>query len=82
MKGEIKLNNYSYAYPVNRNPNVRTLVNDSIGGKVTALPAEPKLAMAYVPFQTTLTTYDEMKGLKAGTLFPCLNLPFLGSGTR
>lgn len=49
---------------------------------VTPLPADPVPAMAYVPFQTDTSTYDEMQALACGTLYPCLNKPFKGSGAR
>lgn len=49
---------------------------------VTPLPADPVVAMAYIVFQSDTTTYDEMKALSCGTLFPVLNKPFLGSGVR
>lgn len=74
------MNNFSYAYPTKQGH--LGFAKEGFGVKMTALPEKPKLAMAYVPFQTSLDTYDEMKGLKAGTLFPCLDKPFLGSGKR
>ena len=49
---------------------------------ITPLPENPVVAMAYVPFQTDSTTFDEMQALACGTLFPSLNKPFLGSGAR
>ena len=49
---------------------------------VSALPKDPVVAMAYVPMQTDTDTYDEVKALACGTLFPCLNKPFKGSGNR
>ena len=49
---------------------------------MTPLPENPVVAMAYVPFQTDSTTFDEMQALACGTLFPSLNKPFLGSGAR
>ena len=49
-------------------------------GNPTSFPEEYSLAMAYVPFQTDLTIYDDMQALEVGTLFPVLNKPFLGSG--
>lgn len=51
-------------------------------GFTKTLPENPVVAMAYVPFQTDMTTYDEMKALKAGTLFPVLDKPFVGRGAR
>ena len=48
----------------------------------TALPANPVVAMAYVPMQTDTAVYDEFNALVCGTLFPCLNKPFKGSGSR
>lgn len=76
------MNNYSYAYPGPRNHSSIGKQYDSIIGKTTALPENPVPAMSYVPFQTTFSTYDEAKALKVGTLFPCLDKPFLGSGAR
>lgn len=78
------MNNYSYAYPTNRSQIgfAKATTYDNTVGKVTTLPENPMLAMAYVPFQTNFETYDEAKGFKAGTLFPSLDKPFFGSGTR
>jgi hypothetical protein len=36
------------------------------------------LAMAYVPWQTWNKTYDLDKALQTGTIFPCLDKPFMG----
>lgn len=52
------------------------------GGTTTALPENPVPAMAYVPFQTDTTTFDEVKAFKVGTLFCVLDKPFLGRGIR
>lgn len=40
---------------------------------VEAMP----LAMSYVPWQRFRETYEPCKGLRAGTIFPELYLPFL-----
>ena len=40
--------------------------------------SDAPLAMAYVPFQIWNKTYDLDKALQAGTLFPCLDKPFMG----
>lgn len=42
------------------------------------LPRNTVYAMAYVPFQQWSEVYSAEKGLCAGTLFPCLDLPFMG----
>ena len=36
------------------------------------------LAMAYVPWQIWNETYELDKALHTGTLFPCLDKPFMG----
>lgn len=36
------------------------------------------LGIGYVPWQQWRKTYDFCEGLSNGTIFPCLNLPFLG----
>lgn len=38
----------------------------------------PPLAMAYVPWQVWNETYELDKALHVGTLFPCLDKPFMG----
>ncbi|MEL7656619.1 MAG: spore coat associated protein CotJA [Bacillota bacterium] len=38
------------------------------------------LAMAYVPWQRWCETYEPAKGWDRGTIFPELDLPFLGGG--
>lgn len=40
------------------------------------------LAMAYVPMQAWNQIYDTEEGFYAGTIFPCLNLPFDGGMQR
>ncbi len=41
-------------------------------------PENTPLAMAYVPFQSWEDTYAENVALAKGTIFPSLDLPFLG----
>lgn len=48
----------------------------SRGAATTPFPEDYSVAMAYVPIQTDLSVYDEMKALEVGTLFPVLNKPF------
>lgn len=43
------------------------------------LPSKAPLANPYVPFQSSNpSTYDARKGIVRGTLFPGLDLPFMG----
>ncbi len=44
----------------------------------TALPDDPAVTMAYVPFQLDRTSYTPEKALQVGTLFTTLNKPFMG----
>lgn len=44
------------------------------------LPKNPVPAMAYIPFQQFSQPYSSQEGFKKGTLFPCLDKPFLGEG--
>lgn len=76
------MNNYSSAYPRRGQAGFTKPSNDRFPSYTTALPDEPVVAMAYVPFQTDSTTYDEIKALKIGTLYTVLDKPFLGSGMR
>ena len=46
------------------------------------LPKDAAVAMAYVPLQTDIITYDEDKALQCGTLFPTLNKVFLGGSAK
>lgn len=52
--------------------------SNSIAVCVDNLP----LAMAYVPMQSWEETYEPAEALMNGTVFPCLNLPFLGGAKR
>ncbi|MEG2395889.1 MAG: spore coat associated protein CotJA [Oscillospiraceae bacterium] len=45
---------------------------------VSSLPKVTTVTMAYVPFQTDTTMYDDETALKNGTAFPSLDKPFLG----
>ncbi len=44
---------------------------------VSPFPQNVALAMAYVPFQQFSEVYSCEKGLMQGTMFPCLDKPFL-----
>ncbi len=49
-----------------------------IAFKISPLPSDPQVAMAYVPYQNMGTTYEADEALSRGTLFPELDKPFLG----
>ena len=51
------------------------------GGQMDCLSTLP-IAMAYVPMQRWETPYEPAEGLENGTIFPSLNLPFLGGSRR
>jgi|GEM_PF-6698659 len=46
---------------------------------VPTFPKNPVVAMAYIPYQNPKAVYTASCGLRNGTMFPCLNKPFLGS---
>lgn len=50
-------------------------------GKTDCVKGCP-LAMAYVPWQSFEKTYSLEEGFKAGTVFPCLDLPFMGGAKK
>lgn len=77
------MNNSQYThYHVKPTGYYKPRFSDDCGCRTTALPENPQVAMMYVPFQTDMTTFDEMTALRCGTLFPVLSKPFLGSGNR
>ena len=73
-KAMIAMQDYGYRYPPQRQATKR----DTCLCTVTPLPANPVVAMLYVPMQTDTAMFDEMKALECGTLFPVLNKPFAG----
>lgn len=60
----------------NQSPMWRT---ESVSPAMSRFPEETPPAMAYVPFQQDLDTYDLENALCAGTLFPVLDKPFTGN---
>ncbi len=40
------------------------------------------VAMAFVPFQMSTEIYDDCKALARGTVFVCLDKPFMGGGCK
>jgi len=48
---------------------------------ITALPEDPVVTMAYVPYQKEydLNVYSAEQGICKGTMFPDLNKPFMPS---
>lgn len=63
--------------PLKSNESRHTAENKTNNFDNTMLKDLP-LAMAYVPFQPLAGTYEQDEALKAGTLFPNLDKPFLG----
>lgn len=47
---------------------------------IPSLPEDTVVAMAYVPYQNPVSFYSAEEGFPVGTLFPCLNKPFIGCG--
>lgn len=45
---------------------------------MSQFPAYPVVGMAYVPWQQPKDVYEPEVALQRGTLFPCLDKPFLG----
>lgn len=72
-------------YPQNENATPRERFDRSSSqeaffcGRDDLFASPLPLAMAYVPWQTDGETYSYETGLKKGTVFPCLNKPFLGA---
>lgn len=78
-KGMIDMNDYAvYRNQQNRQIQRRTSCADSI----SPLPSDYAVAMLYVPMQTDLSMFEEMKALECGTLFCVLNKPFAGKCCR
>ena len=63
------MNQANYNCPTQPVPHMHSDCRDS---------ADWMVAMAYVPWQTWNKTYELDKALHIGTLFPCLNKPFMG----
>ncbi|MBO5936845.1 MAG: spore coat associated protein CotJA [Clostridia bacterium] len=49
---------------------------------MSVFPREISVAMAYVPFQQWCDVYQCDKALCQGTIFPVLDLPFMGVRQR
>lgn len=45
---------------------------------IPPFPAQTPIGMAYVPFQQWEQPYDEAMALSRGTIFPSLDLPWIG----
>ena len=77
-KGMIVMSDYGYRYPYQR----QIQKHESCPCTITPLPANPVVAMLYVPMQNDTTMFDEMKAFECGTLFTVLNKPFAGKCCR
>jgi len=49
-------------------------------GKPMPMACDPGLGICSVPIQEWEQLYDEDTAFSAGTVFPCLDKPFLGGG--
>ena len=47
---------------------------------ISPLPEEVVVAMAYVPYQNPKSVYSAEQGICSGTMFPCLDKPFMCGG--
>ena len=71
------MNNNSCGYPLQRQAG-RMCCECECGSTISEFPECTALAMAYVPFQGRADdAYTCDKALMRGTLFPCLDKPFL-----
>ncbi|MGN1419524.1 MAG: spore coat associated protein CotJA [Acutalibacteraceae bacterium] len=76
------MNNYRpYGYPQQTCENVRHSCNCTCK-RTPALPENPVVAMAYVPYQECSDVYPSEKALCVGTIFPVLDKPFLAGCCR
>ncbi len=75
------MNNYNaYGYPrQTANENYRANCNCT---QTSALPENPVVTMAYVPYQECNDVYPCEKALAMGTIFPVLDKPFLAGCCR
>lgn len=55
----------------------RESADTSCACKKALFPVNTAYAMAYVPFQQSGEAYSHERGLSRGTMFPCLDMPFL-----
>ncbi|MGN1194800.1 MAG: spore coat associated protein CotJA [Acutalibacteraceae bacterium] len=55
---------------------------ESICAPTSALPDDPVVAMAYIPYQECNDVYPCDKALCVGTVFPVLDKPFLAGCCR
>lgn len=65
-----------------RQPERRSVIKKCCIQPEGAFPECTPIAMAYIPFQDATEIYDECKAFERGTVFPCLDKPFLGGACR
>ena len=76
------MNNYKNSYAVYRNSETQGLCECQCQCAISVFPSEISVAMAYVPFQQWCDIYECDKALCQGTVFPVLDLPFMGVRQR
>ena len=74
------MNNYRNSYAPYRSSGVNS--DTECCPTLKPFPAEVSVAMAYVPFQQWCDVYNSDKALCQGTVFPVLDLPFMGVRQR
>lgn len=74
------MNNYRNGYASYRSD--EALPDRECCSTLRIFPKEVSVAMAYVPFQQWCDVYSCDKALCQGTIFPVLDLPFMGVRQR
>ena len=74
------MNNYKNGYTQYRNSESESPCECQC--TMSVFPREISVAMAYVPFQQWCDVYSCDKALSQGTIFPVLDLPFMGVRQR
>lgn len=77
------MNNYRpYGYPQQTSYACENVRTNCTCKATSALPENPVVAMAYVPYQECNDVYPCEKALQMGTIFPVLDKPFLAGCCR
>ena len=80
LKERFTVNNYKNGFTQYRSTESEN--NCECQCSMSVFPREISVAMAYVPFQQWCDVYSCDKALCQGTVFPVLDLPFMGVRQR